>query len=718
MGQLAPLKFFGGLNKDDTVLASRPGWVDAQWVRFVTTGAESPVYPQTCGGWIATSATTFTGITRAMHAWVDKESTERLALGSSTGLRSYLSNTFTNITPPQFQGWLRNGNFVTALSTTSGSAQVIVNNNVFDPDANTITLAPHRLQVGDTVTIAGLPTNIGGLNLNGTFTVNDIQSPTRYRFNAGSAASSTASTGLSDYPFVTYNLRAGTASTLWSLDNWGGDLVALREDGPLFQWQAQTYTALDMTTRAAGTGWNLTTGVKTAGTASNYSYSIVGQPEAGRVYRLRMTFTRTAGTLKVGINAGTPTPAIIDISPPMNAGVTAFEFMFQMPADAQDLVFQADSAFAGTLTPNSVTLTPESIAYRIDEAPVEAGFMFVDSHQVLVMGNTYDLDGNRNPLCIRTSDLRNLRSFVPDTNNLAQVEVLAKGGKAIAGIGSRSGNLIFTDTSVFTMAYIGEPGNAFKFNLIGSGYGLIGPKAVVEFAGFAYWMSSNGQFYATTFDFQGVIPKPIPCPIKRDIFDNLASGQNNKIWGYANTQFNEIWWFYVDSRYGGTEINAYCLLNGETGLWSSGRLDATMVRTAGVSAGIFDYPTLAGLVSGTTTKLYDHERGNTADGGMLTSSVTSSEIDIGDGTTMMAVSRVAPDIEGQVGNMSVEIFGKGFQRSSMFSTGAKTITTATDKIDLRFMARSLSFKFSAAATGSFWRLGSVRVEAMKTGVRR
>lgn len=819
--KILKLQVFGGLNKDDTSMAAKPYWVDAQWVRFISVGPEKPSFPESIGGWVATSSTTYTDVTRAMHAWVDKDSTDRLALGATNSLRTYSGGAFSDITPPKFQGFIRVPTTGSVI-TTNGSSAVTIINSVYDPDANTTTLANHDVVIGDSVTLSGLPATVGGLALNGTFRVVSLVSPTSYRITGPGNATSTALAvnayltltnpapafwrgnlrknsggtvfsvtngsptvtvtnsvfdpytvtdavvphGLSVGDIVTFggvtnplaglnlngtftvasiisttqytftasgNANATTqtlgpigasyqnpGSTLWSLDNWGGDLVGVRRGGPLFYWQpAASYANVALGTAAGGAGWTVGTGVAVAGVASNFSYSLSNKTEAGKVYRLTMTMTRSAGSLTVGINAGSPVPAIVNISPAFIEAGT-WSFIFQMPPAAVDLVFQKDSTYAGTLTPASITLGLENMAFRIDEAPTQSGGMFVDANQIAVLFDTVQADGVRNPLCIRTSDRQNIRTWIPDTDNLATENILAKGGRIIAGIASRQSNLIFTDTSVFSMSFTGQAsGAAFDYKLIGSGFGLIGPKAVAEFNGFAYWMSTNGQFYATSFDFQGTVPKPIPCPIRSDIFDNLVTAQQEKTWAWVNTKFNEIWWFYVDTRYGQTEINAYAFFSIETGLWSSGALDSTMIRTAGISAGIFDYPILAGLItSGTVTKLYDHERGVSADGGVLTSSVRSSEFEVSDGDTMVGITRIAPDVKGQTGNMTVEVFGKGFQRDDMSSTGALTITPTTVELPIEFLARSLSFKFSAAATSSAWRMGAPSIELNKTGARR
>jgi hypothetical protein len=59
------------------------------------------------------------------------------------------------------------------------------------------------------------------------------------------------------------------------------------------------------------------------------------------------------------------------------------------------------------------------------------------------------------------------------------------------------------------------------------------------------------QFYF----YQGSIPQIIDCPEGRDVKDNIASSQEEKIACGVNTEFNEDWWFYPDARDGTNECS-------------------------------------------------------------------------------------------------------------------------------------------------------------------
>ena len=60
----------------------------------------------------------------------------------------------------------------------------------------------------------------------------------------------------------------------------------------------------------------------------------------------------------------------------------------------------------------------------------------------------------------------------------------------------RNAIYIWTDTSLFTMRFVGTP-FTFAYEQVGNNCGLIGKNAAAEVDGAAYWMSDNGFFRYT-----------------------------------------------------------------------------------------------------------------------------------------------------------------------------------------------------------------------------
>lgn len=717
---LSKIEFQPGIVKDDTDLASEGGWIDADKVRF------RRGRPEVIGGWEAALPDTFTGIARGAHAWVTLAGLRVYAFGCQAKLYAVIGNELRDITPSHSEGVLTN-----AFTTTNFLSTVVVNH----PD--------HRLSPGMTATFSNASA-VGGITISGTYAVVDVTSTDTYTISHSIAASSdaTGSTadyvvtlpagladgtggtgfGVSTYGTGTYGVGGNTSTRprTWSLDNFGENLLANPSGYGLYEFQPElAYRELvtngDMAASAgwaSGTGWTIAAGVatKVAGVGSYLSQNLQAWGEGGRTYRVTFTATVSAGSVQFQINAGDP-PAVINVGDASTAVTTTgtYSRIFRMPALPVDLVFYGDSTFAGTI--DNVSITLEDVAYRVDEAPFTIDSMFVDPNGIVVALGTEDETGIYSPLFVRGSDIQDNRSWLTDTSNLAHSFALASGGRIVGGRASRQQNLIWTDDGLYSMTFTGSTGDVYRYALLGRGCGLVGPNAMAEVNGLAFWWSNNGNFYS----FNGSIPVPIDCGLRRDVMDNLADFQGDKIFCGVNSAFSEIWWLYPDSR-DGLECSRYAALSWAESpaathpIWTCG----TLARSAWIKPGIFSEP----LAFGTDSRVYWHEKGNDANGDVLTASLTSSMFDIEDGGNMMVLKRLVPDFDSQTGAINVTVTTRSFPNASDVTFGPYLATPSTTMLNMRVTARQMQLQFGSAASPSFWRLGQLRVDVSKSGALR
>jgi hypothetical protein len=714
---LTRIEYSPGVNADDTPLSAEGGWTDADKVRFVRDR------PETIGGWDAVLADTVDGVTRGGHAWVDIEGRKYAAFGTSEGLFVYASGALYDITPYHSQGVLSN-----AFTTSNGSPTV------------TVAHIDHGMITGQSITFSNAQTTVGGLTINGAYTVT-VTSGDAYTITHGSNASSTAvssggtidylaslSAGLvdaqgepggygsGDYSEGGYGgsvLASDTLPRVWHLDNWGENLLAVPRGGGLYEWQPSLeYPDLmvngdfaSATGWTAGTGWSIGAGVATAvaGSGSDLSKAVTGL-EAGKTYEVTATVTRTAGSLTIKTNGGTIGQAGTAIS---HSGT--FTRTFYAPAGSTSIVFSKDATFAGTLDNVSVKL--KSTAYRIDEAPKRNDAMFVDPSRIVVLigtslYNVAEASGHDpyNQMAIRTSDVENNRQWVPAEDNMASDYLLAVGGRAISGLATRLQNLVWTDTALYGMQFTGDTAEPFRYSLLGTGCGLGGPLAKAEHNGAAFWMSKD-NFFA----FGGSAPATIPSTVRRYVFENIDALQIDKVVAGINPAFNEVWFFYPDAR-DGNECSRYVAAKWDNPIWTVGTFD----RTTWIKPGVFDYP-IAVSSDGT---LYYHEKGKTAGGSALESYLVGSYSDLQDGENLATLLGIIPDFEGQEGAVNFDIYLKQFPNSEEVHKGTYEAAPNTAKIDLRAKARLMKVKLSATSSPSFWRVGSLRANIQQSGERR
>jgi hypothetical protein len=312
-------------------------------------------------------------------------------------------------------------------------------------------------------------------------------------------------------------------------------------------------------------------------------------------------------------------------------------------------------------------------------------------------------------MLVAFSDQEDPLQFQPLTTNTAGSLRLSSGSKIIGAVKARQEILIWTDTSLYSMQFIGPP-FTFGVNLINENSGLIGPKAAVTGPSGVYWMGYD-NFYVYT----GSVKK-IPCSVLSYVFDDFNSSQAFKVAAFTNTEYDEVGWFYPSGS--STEVDRYVIYNYAQNIWYYGELS----RTAWLDAGIENYPQ---AVSG--GYLYEHEDGFDDDGSEMTNVfIESSDFDIGDGDQFVFMRRLIPDIKflDTDANSTVNIITKtrNFPGDSLSTASTSTISPSTQQSHIRARGRQAVIRISSndgdgTNLGVGWRFGSTRLDIRPDGRR-
>ena len=195
----------------------------------------------------------------------------------------------------------------------------------------------------------------------------------------------------------------------------------------------------------------------------------------------------------------------------------------------------------------------------------------IDRHAIVLGADPINTDGTArtsviDPLLIAFCDQENILEWEPKSTNTAGSLRLSSGSQIIGGIRARQEVLIWTDTSLYSLQFIGPP-LTFGLNLINEGVGLIGPNAAVNSPAGIFWMDRKG-FYVYNGSVQN-----IPCSVQSYVFDDINEEQNFQFFGFLNRQFNEVGWFYSSSD--SNLPNRYAVFNYVDNVWSIGQLDRT-----------------------------------------------------------------------------------------------------------------------------------------------
>ena len=360
-------------------------------------------------------------------------------------------------------------------------------------------------------------------------------------------------------------------------------------------------------------------------------------------------------------------------------------------------------------------------AAAITNAPTRSRLSLVSTpdRHLLFFGTQPTIGGTnaQDDLLLRFSDQEDITTYQPTAENTAGSLRIADGSRIVAAERSRGQILVWTDTSLHSLQFIGPP---FTFGLrqLGQNCGIVGVHAGVDINGVSYWMSQDSFFL-----FDGSVKK-LPCTVEQFIFNNLnVTGAENAFAGH-NGEFNEIMWFYP--RTGSDTINAIVAYNYTEGTWWTGTLD----RTTWLDREVYDNPVatdylptttannevISGLTDG-ATQLFLHETGNNGDGAAITAFVKSGVVQIGEGNDFSFVSKLIPDIEDQEGTLNAKLEFKNYPNNSTSVTKTVSFQDNTDFVSLRGRGREFTVNVVSNTTGTAWRLGTQRFDIQPDGRR-
>ena len=360
-------------------------------------------------------------------------------------------------------------------------------------------------------------------------------------------------------------------------------------------------------------------------------------------------------------------------------------------------------------------------ATAITNAPTASRLSLVstpDRHLVFFgTEKTIGTTSSQDDLLLRFSSQEDINTYQPTAENTAGSLRIADGSRIVAAERSRGQILVWTDTSLHALQFIGPP---FTFGLrqLVQNCGIIGSHAGVDINGVSYWMSQDSFFL-----YDGTVKK-LPCTVEQFIFNNInQTGAENAFAGH-NGEFNEIMWFYP--RTGSDQINAIVAYNYLEGTWWTG----TLARTTWIDREVYDNPvateylenTIANneVISGLTdgaTQTFLHETGNDADGEAIIAFVKSGVVQIGEGNEFSFVSKLIPDVEDQLGVLNAKLEFKNYPNNSTAVTKTTSFSDTTDFVSLRGRGREFTVNLVSNTTGTAWRLGTQRFDIQPDGRR-
>jgi hypothetical protein len=696
--------FKPGVNRENTRYTTEGGWYECDKIRFRQGN------PEKIGGWTQFAGGTFQGICRSLWNWVTLAGQNLVGLG--TNLYFYILNggAYYDITPIRKTVTLTN-----PFTATAGSSVIAVY------EVN------HGCVDGDTVIysgggIVGLGGNITSSVLTGTFQIAFVDDD-NYTITVSATANATDASGSPGGGTVVTQYEVNTGATYqvplvgwgaggWGLGTWGNGQSV---NTSLYIWNQQNFGE-DLIYGPRGQGiyyWSANVGYQPIQiTISIASPGVITLP-AGFSFPdgTTITFTST-GALPTGLTVGqvyfvvNSTGGTFNVATSVNgAAITTSGGQSGIQRISQRGIDLADAGDADT--------------------PLFQNYILVSdaSRFVLVFGtNDYGADF-LDPMLIRWSDQEDPYTWTPQITNQAGSLKLSHGSQIITAVQSRQEIVVFTDSSLYSLQYVGPP-FVWTAQLIADNVSVVGPNAAVIASGAIYWMGID-KFYK----YDGRV-QTLNCDLRRYIFQDFNTLQNQQVYAGTNEGFNEVWWFYCSAN--SNEVDRYVVYNYIENVWYYGN----MGRTAWLDSGTLPLP----IATTYDQEIVQHEDGvNATVLGVetaLPAYISSSEFDIGDGHNFGYVWRILPDLTfensaadpttGDPAKVVMTLYpmessGSGVGGGSSGTVRKSSTYAITEEytgiIYTRARGRQLIFKIASEQFNTTWQLGAPRLDIKADGRR-
>ena len=761
---LQKLELRPGVNRESTSYANEGGFFAGDKIRFRSGYAEK------LGGWqsINVNGSTFKGVCRMLWNWISTLSQNLLGLGTNQKVYVELGGEYYDITPL--------GNSLTLsqnpFSTTSGSRLI------------TVTATGHLSSIGTYVDLSGA-TAVASLTLNGQYEIQSVPTTNTFIIYASATASSTT-TGGGSLVIAKFDINAGVdvftttvgwggppwgsggwGSTtgagvpmrLWSMFNYGDDLLFAQRNGEIYFWTLNT------------TSW---------------PRAVTLEEKTNTVTKTITTATAASGalTLVVADATGINTGSVI-----YGSGVVSGTYVTTAWTGGRTVnISQA--------TTSSLTATSVAFSYSGRQVPNEVA-MIIDSPVsdfVLCCGSTpynpINFSTAFNPLLVRWSDQGNVYEWVPEVTNQSGEQTLSHGSYIVTAINTRQEILIWTDTAIFSTQYVGPP-FVWNFSLLDQDISIASQNAALTVNNVVYWMGRDKFFM-----YSGRV-ETLPCTLRQFVYNDINYDQLDQVVAGANEGFNEVWWFYPSAN--SLINNRYVIYNYLERIWYYGNINRTFwsehsqrnypLAAFGIQAAYLatainstvttialtnadSYPesgiiqidsekisytaksgnTLTGCVRGaaattaasheqytavpfnTPNQVMLHEVGND-DASVsppvpIEAFIETSDFDIQDGQNFGYVWRMLPDLNftgSSASSPTVTLTVKPRQNSGSNYTAADAPTVTrtsvipiqqyTGQVYTRVRGRQMAFRVDSTDLGVAWQMGMMRIDVRPDGRR-
>lgn len=359
-----------------------------------------------------------------------------------------------------------------------------------------------------------------------------------------------------------------------------------------------------------------------------------------------------------------------------------------------------------------------SLAGATDVPLFQNELLVSDTSRFVICFGTNDIgSATLDPLLIRWSDQENIQKWTPAITNQAGGVRISSGSRIVAAISTKQEIVVFTDSAVYSMQYVGPP-YVWSLSQSADNVSIMSPQSMAVANNIVYWMGQD-KFYM----YSGRV-ETLPCSLRQYVFTDINLSQRDQVICGTNEGFTEIWWFYCSAGNTTATPDRYVVFNHLDRAWYYG----TMQRTAWLDSGLKQSP-----LAIQSNRILSHEIGTDDDtgGGAVTpinAYIETADFDIDDGDKMTFCWRMLPDLtfngsQSNAPTATVVVKPRDFSGTpykpeppeAVIQSVQSPVEQYTKQVFLRFRGRQMAFRIESNTIGTQWQLGSPRIDIRSDG---
>jgi len=277
--------------------------------------------------------------------------------------------------------------------------------------------------------------------------------------------------------------------------------------------------------------------------------------------------------------AGTPVKLEANVGSTLPTGINSATQYYLVNFDATGFScnLALDACGVSLVTPSAAGSGTFYIS-TLGDVPVAQNALLISDASRFVLAFGVNDYGSllQDPMLIRWSDQESAINWTPASTNQAGSLRLSHGSEILAVLQVRQEILVFTNTSLYSLQYLGSPA-VWGSQLLADNISIVSDRAATTAAGVTYWMGDD-KFYM--YDGR---TQTMNCDLLQYTFQDFNNDQTKQVFASTVEKFNEIWWFYCSSS--SDNIDRYVVYNYIEKAWYYG----TMERSAWIDASVISF---------------------------------------------------------------------------------------------------------------------------------